>query len=63
MHVRSCSTGILDLPGHYVAFALPQSLVPMQPMLRTPFHRSGRVYDEKYDGWRMVVFKDSRRVR
>ena len=23
-----------------------------------PFHREGWVYEEKYDGWRMVAYKD-----
>ena len=45
--------------------ALPtSSLVPMQPMLaKPPFHRPGWVYEEKYDGWRMLAFKDGARVR
>jgi ATP-dependent DNA ligase len=25
--------------------------------LLKPFHRDGRVYEEKYDGWRMVAEK------
>jgi len=36
----------------------------MQPTLvREPFHRPGCVYEEKYDGWRMLAFKDGDRVR
>jgi bifunctional non-homologous end joining protein LigD len=46
-----------------VAVGLPQSLVPMQPTLGKPFHRPGWVYEEKYDGWRMLAFKDGPRVR
>ena len=42
---------------------LPQPFVPMQPMLGKPFHRPGWIYEEKYDGWRMLAFKDGRRVR
>jgi hypothetical protein len=26
--------------------------------LRRPFHREGWIYEEKYDGWRMVAYKD-----
>jgi ATP-dependent DNA ligase len=26
-----------------------------------PFHRDGWIYEEKYDGWRMVAYKDGRR--
>jgi bifunctional non-homologous end joining protein LigD len=40
-----------------------QSLVPMQPMLGKPFHRTGWIYEEKYDGWRMLAFQDGPRVR
>jgi bifunctional non-homologous end joining protein LigD len=36
----------------------------MQPTLvRDPFHRPGWIYEEKYDGWRMLAFKDAGRVR
>ena len=28
-----------------------------------PFHTKGWVYEEKYDGWRMVALKESDRVR
>jgi ATP-dependent DNA ligase len=28
-----------------------------------PFYRDGWVYEEKYDGWRMVAFKDGTVVR
>ena len=28
-----------------------------------PFHRPGWVYEEKYDGWRMLAFKNGARVR
>jgi ATP-dependent DNA ligase len=27
----------------------------LQPVLTTPFHRDGYVYEEKYDGWRMIA--------
>jgi len=26
-----------------------------------PFHRDGWVYEEKYDGWRMIAYKDGAR--
>jgi ATP dependent DNA ligase-like protein len=35
----------------------------MQPMLGNPFHRPGWIYEEKYDGWCMLSFKDGARVR
>jgi bifunctional non-homologous end joining protein LigD len=35
----------------------------MQPSLAKPFHRPGWVYEEKYDGWRMVAYKDGATVR
>jgi bifunctional non-homologous end joining protein LigD len=31
--------------------------------LPKPFHRAGWVYEEKYDGWRVVAYKDADRVR
>jgi bifunctional non-homologous end joining protein LigD len=35
----------------------------MQPELASdPFHRPGWVYEEKYDGWRMIAYKDGSRV-
>src|SRR5262245_29575277 len=53
-----CPSGIL------VGMPLPISLVPMQPELDPePFHRPGWVYEEKYDGWRIVAFKDGQQVR
>jgi len=27
------------------------------------FHRTGWVYEEKYDGWRMLAYKEGRQVR
>ena len=36
----------------------------MQPELASePFHREGWVWEEKYDGWRMIAYKDGPRVR
>jgi ATP-dependent DNA ligase len=38
--------------------------MPVHPTLvREPFHRDGWVYEEKYDGWRMVALKDGSSVR
>jgi len=28
-----------------------------------PFHRAGWTYEEKYDGWRMIAYKDGRHVQ
>jgi ATP-dependent DNA ligase len=31
----------------------------MQPTITSrPVHRDGRVFEEKYDGWRMVAYED-----
>ena len=35
----------------------------MQPTLGKPFHRPGWIYEEKYDGWRMLAFTDGSRIR
>jgi bifunctional non-homologous end joining protein LigD len=32
-------------------------------LVREPFHRPGWIYEEKYDGWRMLVYKCGSRVR
>jgi bifunctional non-homologous end joining protein LigD len=40
------------------------TITPIVPTLvREPFHRDGWVYEEKYDGWRMIVYKDGSAVR
>jgi bifunctional non-homologous end joining protein LigD len=40
------------------------AVVPMQPtLIREPFHRDGWIYEEKFDGWRLCVFKDGLSVR
>ena len=37
---------------------------PMIPTLVSkPFHRDGWVYEEKIDGYRMLAYKDGRKVR
>ena len=39
------------------------TISPMHPTLvPEPFHRAGWVYEEKYDGWRMIDYKDGARV-
>jgi len=42
--------------------AVQASIVPMAPTLAKPFHRPGWVYEEKYDGWRMLAFEDGSTV-
>src|SRR5438094_3070183 len=32
-------------------------------LVRAPFHRPGWIYEEKVDGYRMLVYKDGGRVR
>lgn len=40
---------------------------PFRPMLadevKRPFHKPGWVYEEKYDGYRMLAYKESKRVQ
>ena len=43
-----------------------QLLGPISPMLPTParpFHQPGWVYEEKYDGWRIMAYKHADAVR
>ena len=43
---------------------VPLDVELVHPRRAKPFHRPGWVYEEKtYDGWRIVAFKDGRRVR
>src|SRR5712692_6658097 len=50
---RAISRGPLGLP-----------VTLMHPTLvARPFHREGWVYEEKYDGWRLVVHKADGQVR
>jgi bifunctional non-homologous end joining protein LigD len=43
--------------------ALP-TIVPMQAeAIDRPFHRDGWIYEEKYDGWRVVAYKDGTAIR
>ena len=46
-----------------VARFTPFDLHPLQPTLVKPFHRPGWVYEEKVDGWRIVVYKNGPTVR
>lgn len=40
------------------------TIQPVHPtLIREPFHRDGWVFEEKYDGWRMLAYKDGDRVR
>src|SRR5262245_64734543 len=40
------------------------AISPMHPTLvREPFHGDGWSYEEKYDGWRIVAYKDGESVR
>ena len=34
----------------------------MAPTRAKPFHRDGWVYEEKYDGWRMIAYKNGSAV-
>jgi ATP-dependent DNA ligase len=45
------------------AGALPRIELMQSTEVTQPFHRDGWVYEEKYDGWRMVAYKDGTAVR
>jgi bifunctional non-homologous end joining protein LigD len=52
------------LARHAILASVVSRASTMQPTLvREPFHRPGWVYEETYDGWRMLAFKDGERVR
>jgi hypothetical protein len=46
-----------------VSASLPAIAVMQPTLVREPFHREGWVYEEKYDGWRMVAYKHGQQVR
>src|SRR6266508_3014122 len=41
----------------------PLFIQPMRPTLASPFHRPGWIYEEKYDGWRVLADKQGATVR
>src|SRR3989454_7059510 len=41
----------------------PQRQAPMLPTPAPPFHRPGWIYEEKYDGWRLIAYKRGDTVR
>ena len=49
----------LTVPRQWIvpAALFPQRILPMQPELASePFHLDGWVWEEKYDGWRMIAY-------
>ncbi len=42
---------------------LPFLIEPMLPTPAPPFHRPGWIYEEKYDGWRLIAYKHGDAVR
>jgi bifunctional non-homologous end joining protein LigD len=42
---------------------MPHTVHLIHPHRAKPFHRDGWVYEEKYDGGKIVAFKDGQRVR
>jgi ATP dependent DNA ligase-like protein len=43
--------------------SLPKIPLMQADEVGQPFHRDGWIYEEKYDGWRMVAYKDGTSVR
>ena len=41
----------------------PRVIQPMRPTPAAPFHRPGWIYEEKYDGWRVLAYKQGATVR
>src|SRR5262245_22867619 len=61
-------TGIADAASSRASLSrLPRFLTPFAPMLlerqREPFHRDGWIFEEKYDGYRCLAFKQGDKVR
>ena len=49
--------------GQTTNTALPDITLMQPTLVAQPFHRAGWVYEEKYDGWRMVAYKARDHVR
>jgi bifunctional non-homologous end joining protein LigD len=47
--------------GHWAAETKTQSAMTISAVA-APFHRDGWIFEEKYDGWRVVAYKDADRV-
>lgn len=47
----------MTLTGGVSQLVLPK-IESLAPQLGKPFHRDGWVFEEKYDGWRIVAYKD-----
>jgi bifunctional non-homologous end joining protein LigD len=43
--------------------SLPRITLVLADKVAGPFHSDGWIYEEKYDGWRMVAYKDGTAVR
>jgi bifunctional non-homologous end joining protein LigD len=43
--------------------ALPKITLMQADEVGHPFHRDGWIYEEKYDGWRMVAYKQGTALR
>ena len=41
----------------------PRFIQPMRPTPAAPFHRPGWIYEEKYDGWRVMAYKQGATVK
>jgi ATP-dependent DNA ligase len=42
---------------------MPKYMTMAPTLVREPFRREGWVFEEKVEGWRIVAYKDSDRVR
>ena len=62
--VRGLSRRRRQPPGGATLVLMPTAITPMHPTLvAQPFHHEGWVYEEKVDGYRVLVHKDGDRVR
>jgi ATP-dependent DNA ligase len=43
--------------------SVPSHVALVQAQLAKPFHRDGWIYEEKYDGWRILAVKHGAVVR
>ena len=61
--VRMCRCDAPAILGSVTPPDIPSFDLMHPTQVASPFHSSGWVYEEKYDGWRMLAYKRGHQVR
>jgi hypothetical protein len=60
---RRYFTPASDRPGTLGIVTFPRIELMQPTLLARPFHLDGWIYEEKYDGWRMLIYKSGDDVK